>query len=153
DVAGPAVHEQEDDAAGLRGEVRPPRGQRVDEARGGRAGGGAGEEAVGGQQPGQGDGAEGGPRLAEELAARLAPELWAPGRSWHGGCSGPSSPRWPRRRVAATGGSVAVGTIRQGCGSPVGEAWARPPLPPWTLPVSRPADQGFPGTFPEVGGK
>src|SRR5207249_6348349 len=71
DVTGTAVHEQEDDALGLGRKVRRPRGQRVDVG-GRRIRGTAAEEAVRGQQAGEGQAREAGAGLPEELAAGAA---------------------------------------------------------------------------------
>ena len=63
DVADAALHEQEDDALGLRGEVRQLRGERV-----GRAAGFT--PAVGRGEPGERQGAEPAPGAGEPFAAR-----------------------------------------------------------------------------------
>src|SRR5262249_15406973 len=83
DVAGAAVHEQEDDALGFGGVVRLLRRHGADERLGllARRAGGA-EEAVG-QHRRQGGGAEAGAGLPDELAAGAATELTAGGM--HGG--------------------------------------------------------------------
>src|SRR5207248_2168688 len=75
DVARPTVHEEEDDALGLGGQVPVLRRKRVREGRDAVGGDGlAGEEAVGGEQAGERRGGEAGAGLPEEFAAGAATE-------------------------------------------------------------------------------